>query len=177
MIAALAGRRVDASEAGTPRFPLSNAQLVAARLHELFVSRAVKTLVCSAACGADLIALETAGELGIRRRVVLPFPRETFRETSVVDRPGEWGPRYDHLLDELETRGEVLILDYNPKEDQTYTATNTAMLQEALGIAGGGSKLAVVVWEGRSRGTGDVTEHFLNEARNLGFPTVEVRTI
>jgi hypothetical protein len=35
-------------------------------------------LVCSAACGADLIALEEAERLGIRRCSVLPFSPDRF---------------------------------------------------------------------------------------------------
>ena len=36
-------------------------------------------------------------DLGMPFRIVLPFDKKTFRETSVVDRPGDWGPRYDRI--------------------------------------------------------------------------------
>ena len=91
MIVALAGRRIDKPDADAPRFPLTSVDLVRGRLHHLLSVKKVTTLVCSAACGADLLALAAARDLGIRRRVILPFTRERFRVTSVVDRPGDWG--------------------------------------------------------------------------------------
>ena len=50
----------------------------------------MSVLVCSAACGADLIALQAAGRVSLRRRIVLPFEPSRFRDSSVVDRPGDW---------------------------------------------------------------------------------------
>ena len=91
MIIALAGRRIDAADADTQRFPVENIELVRRRLRELFERERPEALVSSAACGADLIALDEAGALGIRRRVILPFDRRRFRETSVIDRPGRLG--------------------------------------------------------------------------------------
>ena len=95
MIVALAGRRIDKPDADAPRFPLTGVDLVRGRLHHLLSEKKVTTFVCSAACGADLLALAAARDLGIRRRVILPFTRERFRVTSVVDRPGDWGPLFN----------------------------------------------------------------------------------
>jgi hypothetical protein len=78
---ALAGRRIDAEGADTPRFPLSQVETVRRRMHDLFVGQQIGAIVRSAAYGADLVALEEAGKLGIRRRVVLPFAKERFRQT------------------------------------------------------------------------------------------------
>ena len=58
---ALAGRRVDAADASEPRFPLASVPLVRDRLHAFFTERPAAALVSSAACGADLVALEVAG--------------------------------------------------------------------------------------------------------------------
>src|SRR6476646_7796432 len=63
LTAALAGRRIDAADSEKSRFPLANVSLVRDRLRELFIKRGVDTLVCSAACGADLVALEVAEHL------------------------------------------------------------------------------------------------------------------
>ena len=97
-VMALAGRRIDAPETDPPRFPLKNVPMVRERLAALLAAEHAEALVCSAACGADLIALEEAERLGLRRRIVLPFPAKRFRETSVTDRPGEWGPLFDRLI-------------------------------------------------------------------------------
>ena len=97
-VVALAGRRIDLPEAQVSRFPLENVQEVGRRICEALYKMHAVALVCSAACGADLVALEQAKQLGLRRRIVLPFAPEKFRETSVVDRPGDWGPLYDQQV-------------------------------------------------------------------------------
>src|SRR2546430_1964757 len=78
---------------------------------ELFGRLPPGWVVSSAGCGGDLLAQETAGALPLHRKVVLPFGRAEFRQRSVVDRPGEWGPRFERLMDALEPQGNVLILD------------------------------------------------------------------
>ncbi len=61
------------------RFPLHAVPLVRERVSDLLQREHAKALVSSAACGADLIALEQAERLIVRRRVVLPFAPERFR--------------------------------------------------------------------------------------------------
>jgi len=84
----------------------------------------VNALVCSAACGADLLALGAAEELGIRRCIVLLFPREQFRAISVVDRGDDWGVQFDVILDIIETQGEVIVLGYTPENETAFIETN-----------------------------------------------------
>ena len=178
MIIALAGRRVDTADATQARFPLENIELVRERIREMLRARAATLLVSAAACGADLLALSEAGALGIRRRVVLPFERDRFRETSVTDRPGNWGPVYDQVLNEVAAVGDLLIANPTSKGNE-YAAGNLAILDEALRLGGDTSQGvdAVLVWEGSSRGEDDNTEHFGVEARKRGLPLIEVRTI
>src|SRR5437879_1306075 len=97
-VIALGGRRIDAPDADPPRFPLKNVPIVRRRLAALLSAEHAEALVCSAACGADLIALEEAERLGLHRRIVLPFQPKRFRETSVTDRPGDWGSVFDRLV-------------------------------------------------------------------------------
>jgi hypothetical protein len=121
---ALAGRRIDAADAEEPRFPLASVVLVRERLRDLFVRRGASTLVCSAACGADLVALEAAEQLGLRRRVVLPFAAERFRETSVTDRPGDWGLLYDRAIEAVQRVGDLIVLEDVGEERDAYDAAN-----------------------------------------------------
>lgn len=178
MIIALAGRRVDSADAKEPRFPLRNVESVRARVGAVFREKGATALVSSAACGADLIALSEAGQLGLRRRVILPFERGRFRETSVTDRPGEWGPLYDQVLDAMEAAGDLVILQ-NGSEDEAYSAANRAILDEAVELAEAihESATAVLIWDGVSRGDHDLTEEFGAEARKRGLAVTEVRTI
>jgi hypothetical protein len=110
VIIAAAGRRIDAEDATSARFPLKNVALVQQRLDELFGREAATALVSSGACGADLVALTVAGARQMRRRMVLPFSRDEFRTSSVTDRPGDWGPVYDRVLAELDKTGDVVTL-------------------------------------------------------------------
>ena len=177
MIIALAGRRIDAADAKQPRFPLHSVPIVRERLRHMFNNLGAIALVCSAACGADLIALSQAGALGLRRRVVLPFDRQSFRETSVNDRPGEWGPLYDRIIDEVVAAGDLVTMHYT-SEEEAYAATNRAILDEAISLAKHYSQpaTAALVWDGISRGDHDITEAFGVEARKRGLPLVEVNT-
>jgi len=178
VIVALAGRRVDADGASPPRFPGSNVDMVAHALRHLFEREQATALVSSAACGADLLALREADALGLRRRIVLPFDRAAFRSSSVVDRPGDWGPLFDSVLDECQPQGDLVTLSL-PPGDAAYAATNAAILEEAqaLGRATGEPVYALLAWDGASRGTGDLTADFGAAAAARNIPVLEVLTI
>src|SRR5690349_14846625 len=97
-ILAQAGRRIDAPNASIARFPAANIELVRGRIRKYFEAAKPDFLVSSAACGTDLLCLEVAGELKINRVVLLPTDPKIFRNSSVVDRPGNWGEMFDRLL-------------------------------------------------------------------------------
>jgi hypothetical protein len=186
----LAGRRIDAPGTNPPRFPLAAVPLVRDRLRTLLLARDAGALVCSAACGADLVALEAAEALGLRRRIVLPFDPARFLATSVVDRPSDrpdgWGPVYDRLVEAARRAGDLVVLEGAGEGGSAYAAANERILDEALGLAsaaGGavpvaaGMPLAVVVWEGRPRDAGDTTAGFAAAARRRGLSVEEVLTV
>ena len=177
MIIALAGRRVDALDTSQKRFPPQNVDQVSESVRELLVQHGATAVVCSAACGADLIGLSEAGKLGLRRRIVLPSSREKFRESSVIDRPGNWGTLYDTILDAVQLKGDLVVIDAGTEDP--YSATNRSILEEAiaLGQSGGESTGAVLVWDRVSRGANDYTDQFGIEARKRGLEVFEVSTI
>jgi hypothetical protein len=169
---------VDAGDSKEPRFPLANVALVRERIRAMLREEGATAVVCAAACGADLIALEEAGSLKLRRRVVLPFERMHFRDTSVIDRPGNWGPLYDRILNQVEAAKDLVILENMP-EEEAYLAANRGILDEADVLAQQRQERveAALVWNGESRGERDITEEFGNEARQRGWPVVEVSTL
>jgi hypothetical protein len=167
MMIAVAGRRIDATDAPTSRFPLVRAGAVREKLLVLFRRRGGTALVSSAACGADLLALDAARQLGMQLRIVLPFDRATFRRESVIDRPGDWGPLYDEICAE----GEVIEMGLDPSHGQeAYEAATVRILDE-------GPALAVAVSDGVSRGTGDLTEFFVTTAKARGIDVERVDTL
>jgi hypothetical protein len=192
MIIALAGRRVDAVDAEVSRFPLSNILIIRERLRALFDERKADKLVCAAACGSDLLALSVAREMGIQYRIILPFERSRFRKTSVIDRPGDWGDLFDELCQEAEATGNLIVLDDATEDDKAYIAANSRIIEEALLLArqnidehndesgqlrlSEGDAIVVIVWEGNSRGSDDVTASFADLGRAHGLSVVEVLT-
>lgn len=193
MIVALAGRRVDAPDAKTPRFPLENMEKVRERIKERLTECKATALVCSGACGADLLALDVAGELNLRRRIILPFDLKRFRKSSVTDRPGEWGDLFDKVSREVEAVGDFVVLQNIVEEDDAYDAVNKAILDEAIALArhddGHGINgennsssleeqvLAVIVWNGAARGKEDLTAMFAQAARERGLRIAEILTL
>ncbi len=179
MILALAGRRIDAPDTKHRRFPVENTKLVQTRIRVLLEEERPQALVSSAANGADLLALEVAGDLAIERQIVLPFPPEIFRATSVTDRPGEWGERFDRILADLGGEEHVICLEYPIKTRAAYVATNRAILERAQLIASRehDTLAAVIIWNGEPRGEQDETFEFKRAAESAGILVREVRTL
>lgn len=180
-IVALAGRRVDAPGATPPRFPPGNIERVSVALAVLFADLHAVKLVCSAACGADLLALEAAQSGGVQCRIVLPFDAIRFRNSSVVDRPGRWGALFDAAIHSC---NDVIVLAGNAADDDTaYAAATERIVQEAEqiacvhGVQHGEPPIAVVVWDGSARGDDDATAQFAGLARAHAWPVYEVNTL
>lgn len=191
MIIALAGRRIDETDTDTPRFPLENIQLVSERLKTLFEEKRASAVVSSAACGSDLLALQIAGELGLRRRIILPSGPEEFRKSSVTDRPGNWGEIFDSVYADLLRSGDIVVMKSDKKTDEIYAEANKRILDEAAALASSTADrsntdvpqgdpleeaLVVIVWEGAARGEDDITADFANKGAERGFEVVEILT-
>jgi hypothetical protein len=170
----LAGRRIDAPDAPAARFPPSNVEVVRQRIRKYFGESKPDFLVTAAACGTDLLALEVAGQLSIKRVVLLPSEPAVFRGTSVVDRPGDWGEMFDRLLREVNPE----ILDV-PVGQQGYLETNVRLLERAQTLAASNNTVAraLVIWDKKVRGPDDITGHFLEQARLRKMPVVEISTL
>jgi hypothetical protein len=191
MIMALCGRRVDAEDAPVRRFPPENEEQVRNGIASLLDRYQPRVLVASAAAGADLLGLEEAGTRGVRLRVLLPFVPERFRATSVVDRPGDWGQRFDQMRALVEPAGDLVVhpaSDVDEAEDAAYLRVVRAILDEALRlaqeeltVAGLNSPpntraVAVAVWDGTPRDAGDLTAAFIAEAHVRSIAVEHVAT-
>lgn len=133
----------------------------------------MKRLICSAACGADILALEEAEKLAIPATLVLPFATHIFREISVTDRPGNWGERFDRLVATARYRSDLIVLGLDLIDDSAFVLANDRIIQLANSMPFN-RRLAFVVWEGKSHAHNDATADFLNKAIALGF---EKRTV
>jgi hypothetical protein len=99
-----------------------------------------------------------------------------FRETSVVDRGAGWGSRFDKVIEAVDASGGVVELAYAKDDPNAYEATNKVTLETALqeASAAGLRTIAIAVWDGASRGAGDVTKAFLEEAQRRKLETITI---
>jgi hypothetical protein len=119
-----------------------------------------------------------AKAIGLRRRVILPFPPQRFCDTSVTDRSGEWGPLFDEAVADARRRGDLVVLGLDAGDtDDAYRAANRRILDEAQELAVGAGVKAIVVWDGVRRGEVDMTADFLEEAERRGIPVSVVSTL
>lgn len=93
-----AGRRVDAPDATTARFPAGNVPKVREKIRQLLTAQKPSAVVSSAACGTDLLLLQAATDMQVPCTVLLPTAPEEFRKSSVTNRPGDWGDIYTDVL-------------------------------------------------------------------------------
>ena len=107
------------------------------------------------------------------------FDRRRFRETSVVDRPGDWGNLYDRIVDQAEATGDLVILSLGSDDANAFNAANGAILDEAMALWQELQlqTIGVLVWDGSPRGEEDLTRSFGDEARARGFSVIEIKTL
>ena len=179
MILALAGRRVDAPDAAVVRFPLENTSAVRRQLAGILTATQTSALVCSAACGSDLLALDAARGLALDCHIILPFAKERFRATSVIDRPGAWGALFDQIVQRAEQAGKVTVLNLPEPDEASFLAVNEAILAHARALASSEAQPieAALVWDGKPRDGMDITAAFAGAAKSLGIPVREISTL
>jgi hypothetical protein len=174
MIVVLAGRRVDAKPEDN-RFPLKNVNDIENKITDVLSTLKPAWLISSGACGADLIALKAAGRLKIARKMILPFSAEKFRETSVVDRPGNWGILFDEICAELRKSDNLVELGFDENDEKSYLDTNTEIFSQA-GRLMDTVIVTVVVWDQTVKEQ-DATNHFRLIAVKKGLRIVEINSV
>jgi hypothetical protein len=175
-IACLAGRRIDPVDADAPRFPLDCASAVGEEISAVLLERKISRLVCAAACGADILALEACEALAIPTTIVLPFSVAIFREVSVIDRPGDWGPRFDKVIANARSRSDLVELGYEKDDEEAFLGANREIVAR-VEHSPASEKFAIVVWNGTPRGEDDATADLAEHARAAGFTVIEVPTM
>jgi hypothetical protein len=176
IIACLAGRRIDEVNANERRFPLENAKAVGKSLEKLLAREAPARLICSAACGADILALEACETLTIPATIVLPFAPSIFRATSVTDRPGNWGPRFDRVIGRARDRQELVELNLPSEDLDAFEKANIEIVGRTARLDAR-ERLAILVWDGAKRGADDATADVRDRALLEGFRVLQVSTI
>jgi len=162
------GNMIDRPGRPMPRFPATLEAMVAEAVDRAVSGIRPLAAYGSAACGADILCLERAHALGSEIHIVLPFPADEFRRTSVDIAPGGWGERFERLLEvaasvtvasDHRATGSVATFEY-----ANLVLTGTGQLRAQLldttlrglavwsragGGARGGSASVVSLWEAR----------------------------
>jgi hypothetical protein len=174
---AVAGRLIDPEGARSSRFPVRDRAVAGERMLQALRDYQPSALVCSAAPGADLLALDAAQRLNIRRRIVLPFDAARFRDLWIVTAACEWGTLFDS---QIATSGlNRDLVDF--KRDESHAAhryTMIYLLDEARRLAAHNQESveALIAWDGLSHGPEDLTAAVRQEARARKLPTREILT-
>jgi hypothetical protein len=161
-VVALAGRRIDRPGTTPPRFPATQVPAVREKIADLLLRERAVALVASAARGADIIGLEQAERLGLRRRVVLPFPPAQFRDRSVADCPGDWVSAFDRLVAAAASIGDLVVLEEPLVHNRPFAAANAAIIRESKHLAStpsfGIRHRLVAILFGRGKGATEETQ-------------------
>jgi hypothetical protein len=173
-VLAFAGHMIDAPDRAAPRFPAAIEPAVAVAIREQLARMHLPVVYTSAACGADLIFIEAALEIGAEVNVILPFDREDFVQTSVAPGGGGWTNRFH---DALSRATRIIMATEERYLDDDVLFEHAAMLLEGLCVLRAAqletspSLLCVVdaAAPGRVGGTRASNERW---ARNVGVPEI-----
>jgi class 3 adenylate cyclase/tetratricopeptide (TPR) repeat protein len=97
-VLAFSGHMIDAADRSEIRFPAALAPAVSAAIRQRLAGLHQPVIYTSAACGADLLCIEAALDIGAEVNVVLPFARDDFVRTSVAIGGEGWLGRFDAAL-------------------------------------------------------------------------------
>ena len=171
-IVACSGHVID-SPGGARRFPPEAEPQVKRKIEEALESMGASCGYSSAACGTDILFLETMAERGGETHVFLPFAKEEFIETSVRRAGGNWVARFEKVLDQATAVHYVTREGYNG-EDSLYSFCNDVMLGFTA-MRGRGldeNPKLLVFWDGQEGATGGTGELVERWTSNFNDPIV-----
>jgi hypothetical protein len=125
-IVAFSGHVLD-RPGSTPRFPPEAEETAKKEIVDALEEMGANCGYSSAACGTDILFLETMIERGAETHIFLPFAKEEFIETSVRRAGGNWVARFERVLDQATSIHYVTKDGYNG-EDTLYSFCNDVLL-------------------------------------------------
>jgi class 3 adenylate cyclase len=172
-VAVFSGHMIDAPGRARPRFPPALEPAVRAAIEARLDALGRVVCYASAACGSDLLFLESALRRGHKVVVVLPYEVAGFRRDSVELYPGTgWGERFEAVL----ARAQVVPPVSNQRSTwggAYYAFANEVLLGLAM-LRAQQLETAVVglaVWDGRAGDGPGGTAATVDLWRRLGVPT------
>ena len=171
-IVAFSGHVLD-QPGSVPRFPAEAEEIAKREISSALEEIDASCGYSSAACGTDIIFLETMIERGAETHVFLPFAKEEFIETSVRRAGGNWVARFESVLDQATSIHYVTKDGYNG-EDTLFTFCNDVMLGFAA-MRGRGmdeDPRLLVFWDGKPGAEGGTGELVKKWRMNFNEPMI-----
>ena len=171
-VIAFAGHMIDAPGRSKPRFPPELVPAVEAAVRERFERFHRPIVYSSAACGADLIFIESALERDAEVNIVLPFDRQDFVRSSVARGGDGWVERFDAALErasriimatEENHLGDDVLFDHASMLLEGFTCLRAAQLETA-------PKLLCLIDAASDARVGGTHATFERWQRNVGPP-------
>lgn len=160
-IVACSGHVID-NVGGNRRFPPEAEIIAKERIEEALDEMGANCGYSSAACGTDILFLESMIQRGGETHVFLPFAKDEFIETSVRRAGGDWVTRLEMVLDHATSVHYVTHEGYYG-DDSLFSFCNEVMLGFAA-MRGRGldeDPRLLVFWDGKPGsvgGTGELVE-------------------
>jgi hypothetical protein len=129
-----------------------------------FKSKTNKTVygVSSAAAGGDLLFAESCIELGMPIRILLPAPKEQFREDFDA-------PTWSRAESVMQRAISVEVIGYGQTKEERYYECGAETVQQ--------SEILLALWDGKaSQGMGG-TEEIFTYAKNQARPVVWIHSV
>lgn len=165
-VVVFAGHMIDQPGRRTPRFPPELEGIVHDAIRERLKVLNAGLGYASAACGSDIMFLETILDMGGEAHVILPYNQKQFIEDSVELIPGaNWSARFEQVLGRAT---DVLVASEQRMEGGGVSFEYTNLLLHGLASIRAGQleteMIPMAVWDGRegdgSGGTASIVQHW-----------------
>jgi len=111
-VVVFSGHMIDRQNSSPARFPAQIESNVKDAIEKTISENNVGIGYCSAACGSDILFIESMIKIGAEVNVVLPFKREDFVSTSVAFAGPHWIERFDRALSSASSVSYCVQEDY-----------------------------------------------------------------
>jgi class 3 adenylate cyclase/tetratricopeptide (TPR) repeat protein len=167
------GHLLDRPDRRTPRFPPQLESAVRDAIRTRLKKVGAGFGFASAACGSDILFLETLIESGGEAHVVLPYDKKQFMKDSVTILPGtNWGARFEQVL---KGANEIITASGQRLGDGSMSFEYTNLLLQGLAHMKARQLetqlVPLAVWDqkriDKRGGTANVVEHWQNLGLNV----------
>jgi hypothetical protein len=180
-VLAFAGHMIDEPGRSPPRFPPELEPAVREAMRNYFEQHSPVAVVCSAACGGDILFAEEALSRNIPLYIILPFEdHDAFIEQSVAHGGNGWIERFQYICSHASAQ-PFFCKAGGFEHPRDFERTQHAVIFFALGVATAKnvSVKALLVFDQDSEARVGGTSSFLNLSvmLRLPFETIDLRKV